>query len=834
MIALPAGTQALASPALFVIIDEIPDDIDPALAESVLTEFFERGIAFSCVLDSAHLKAKETQAPSPLGQAIGAMPAREAGVMEIILPVDEDADERRYFQMRTAEGLRAAAAAYLSKTAAPLGRIPIISLMDRREEQPLDLSAQRSAGFRVLIRPRVSEAMTVEFAGRGQMQLLGGDTLSITAPLEEIRAQLNDALNRGRDMMLVLSLADMATVGTDRLRGRVAEIAERIEAAIASRRVVAMRPMDHLFLAAPYLAADRALVLTAGGTEDEQARVESFAEELRSADLPFSVTGQSAPEWLTDTDDFCPDWTAAAADPAGELRGADSCLLSPDPAPVPVPDWVPGMVVVPGEGGAWNGVRTDGRMQLVCREWAQVGPADYAPFEDLVVMIRPGDLVTPRRRQALLLELQEAVWAGRIRLHTIAGLGDLILAPEPVLTRLWSTRRRLVTDPSRADALRARERTMLLDDARLAWRFIDRFTDPVTGLCAGTVRDGPGRNVNLGASLWDLASQLQGIIAAGSMSIIAKDEARDRIALMLNNIPSIDLEGLNLPPAMFRTDRPAEVALRGFDFCDTGRFLIALRSAVASGLASEADVIAARSNWDLASMVEEGNTFNISGTRRVDVTDSHCTPYIARAFAELGLPLRSPYSRIGERGDADELIRLLYSAASIGAFGTEPLLLEAIEQGAAPEVEFLSAVLFDAQLSWYETTGELKCVSEAPLNFDPWFIYLGLRVDRLGEEAWTFETPSAASRFQTAEFRERAEILSAKSAYLWAAVHPHPYCDRLVRVMRDKARIDNLGFSVGVFTHSLEAMENYSDLNTNGIILSAIAAMLEPSWPNPR
>lgn len=592
--------------------------------------------------------------------------------------------------------------------------------------------------------------------------------------------------------------------------------------------------MDLLFAAAPYLAADRALVLPIGETDIERADIRSFATELHSAEMPFSLTGVVAPDWLRSSDDFGEVWRrGAVADPARMARSAGAWLFLSNEAPAAAPDWAPGFLVAPGGRYVRNGLRADGRMYLTQRDYAQVGLADHIPFDDLVVRINPRDIASEHKRRAILSQLQNAVWGGRIRLHTVTDLADLVLAPEPVIARLWSTQRRILSDPPMLHQPSSEGSAMLLEDARLAWSFIHRFTDSATGLCAGTVSGAQGGRVNLEASLWDIASQLQGIIAANSMGMISTDEAKDRVGMMLRNLPSINLAGLILPPAMFKTDRSADVAVRGFDFCDTGRFLIALRSAVASGLLTDEDATAVRDKWDLAAMVEDGHSFNISGDRRVDVTYSHCTPYIARAFHEIGLPLRSPYSALTGARDSDALIRLLYSGAYIGAMGTEPLLLQAIEQGASPEVQFLSAVLFDAQLSWYETTGQMKCVSEAPLNIEPWFIYQGLRVDRLGQEAWTIETLSNASRFQTAEFRQRVEVISAKSAYLWAAVHPHPYCDMLVQLMRDKGRIDNLGFSVGVFASTLEPMENYSDLNTNGIILSALAFMQKKSRLHP-
>lgn len=835
MTSLPATARSSTAATLIVLIDDIPDDMDPSLVEWVLSEFLDRGIPVSCVVDVARTRdATATKSSDHIVATIRAVLARETGLMEIVAETGDGAEERRYFQMRAAEDLRAAAAAFTGEAVSVSGQTQIVSMIHRQDEFVVDLAAYRSAGFRVLIRPGNDDPMTTEFVGRGQMRLSGGSALGLSGSLPETRTRLDDILSEGADTMLVLSVADMAAGGTSILRQEVTRIANRIDDALRSGAVIAMRPMDLLLGAGPYQSADRAIVLSGAGTGAENAALASFSAALRDGGLPFTATGDVAPDWLADGEDFCPGWSADTPHPGHAGENASGCLLLPASSPEPQPDWVPGLTLFPGAGGAWNGVRSDGRMRLVYLDWAGVGSAEAAPLADIVLVIRATDVMTPQQRQSVLYDLSSAVWEGRIRLHTVADLADLVVAPEPVYTRLWSTRRRMVTDPPRSGALNAHERAALAEDARLAWRFIERFTDSATGLCAGTVRDGPGRRVNLEASLWDIGSQLQGIVAARSLEIIPEDEARGRVQTMLENLPSIALGELRLPPAMFTTDAAARVAVRGFDICDTGRFLIALRSAVAAGLATEEQSRETRARWDLDAVVQDGRVFNISGNRRVDVTMSHCTPYMARAFADLDMPLRSPYAQLDEQADTDALIRLLYSAAFVGSFATEPLLLEAIEQGASAELAFLSAVLFDAQLSWFENTGQLKCISEAPLNFEPWFIFQGLRVDRLGEDAWTFQTPNAASEYQSAEFRERVEVLSAKSAYLWAAVHPHPYSDMLLHLMRDKARIDNLGFSVGVFTHTQEAMVNYSDLNTNGIILSAIARMLDPSWPGSR
>jgi hypothetical protein len=471
-------------------------------------------------------------------------------------------------------------------------------------------------------------------------------------------------------------------------------------------------------------------------------------------------------------------------------------------------------------------MRADGRLHIALDRWGDVAARGWPAAESLAVMIRPGEIATPMQRTAVLRRIMATAETGQTRFLTLRDLADQLLATEPLHVRLWSTLARKTSDPPLDAPVSAGERARLMDDARVAWSFIERFTSPSTGLCAGTVQQGAAQRINREATFWDLASQMQGIVAAARLGIVPEDEARDRLDKMADNLPVIDIDGLALPPAIFLTSQSRTITRRGFDICDTGRFLIALGLAADSGLLAVEKAESISRSWDLGAAVVEGRPLNHHGEGWQDTSMSHCTPYIAPVFGDIGLPLVSPYPPLTGAGSADARMALMYAVAAMGSFGTEPLLLQAIERGATAESGFLADVLFDAQLEWYETTGRLKCVSEVPLNIAPWFTYQGLRIDRLGAEAWTIQSSDRSAEYQTEAFRQKTELLSAKSAYLWAAVHPHPYSHRLLEVIRDKARIDGFGFSVGVFTETMLPMENYSDLNTNGVILSAIAHML--------
>ncbi len=815
-----AESQSSSFSTLVVMIDDLRDDINPLFLNDILTEFFRRNIPVTCVVDFAALKSAQSV---DLIAVINATMTREVGLFEIALAIDDAADERRYFQMRAAESLRAAAARAFADSQAH----PIASVIDRRPADRIDLSAYRSAGFKVVIRPQQTGDLTGEFVGRRQLRLSGGSTLTLADPHPEFLADLSAGLAGGTDRMVVLSLANLSEDPTQTHLSQVSALATLIETEVASGAAYATRPLDYLLQFGPRPLTEIALVVAVGESTAERTASRVFVEALAAKALPVTVVAASRPGWLSDSTAFCPIWPPAEPNFALDPETLPDCVLLTDPQDSSDLPAVSVVLVGGPDDWSWNGLRADGRMQLALSDWREVELSGGMTRDRQSVLIRPADIATPRQQESVHQQILTAQQTGRVHFHTVASLAHDLLAPDPVLTRLWTTRRRKVTDPIRTARMTKVERDDMRDDATLAWQFIDRFTSPLTGLCAGTVRIGPDTRINREATFWDLASQMQGIIAAVALNIIPQPQAKDRLAAMLANVPVTSFDGLDLPPAMFMTDTTKVIVTPGFDICDTGRFLIALRAAVGAGLVSAKMATATVKLWTLDAAVQNRRAFNHDGTNWQDSTDSHCTPYIGRAFTEIGLPMASPYVVAGAGSATDDLIRLLYAAAAIGSYGTEPLLLEDIELGASAHSAFLADVLFDAQLTWFETTGQLKCVSESPLNRPPWFIFQGLRVDRLGAEAWTIKGLDRSEEFQTEAFQRDAEVISTKSAYLWAATHPHPYSDRLIRLIRSKARIEDFGFSVGVFARTLMPMENYSDLNTNGIILTAIASMLD-------
>ncbi len=813
---------------VFLLLDGIGRGTPPDLVERVLDRFFRRRIPVGIVFDGANVTAPAAETVNAaLLRYLGQIAGREPGLLELVPAFAATDDPQRYFQLRRASELRRR----LADSA--LGEVmgeriqTIVSVVDRSPKNTTDPYAFRAAGFRIQIRTGAGIADGGTAQSRvapmdwGLLGIEGGYEATILGAPDEV---LSGLFSSEGDQLLTLSLAGAETVPPEMVLTACDAWADALLAALWQARIFITRPSDHLLQDNPGASKYLALLLDYRGGAD--MGLSAFARDLDSAGFAYSILSASGAE--PGSPDTCYDHQIGSQiDPAA---GPDCMFggLGGTPAAAGAVE----ILLLPSDTPhAWTGLREDCRFQIALSDrsggtFSQRHADD--PLTDQVELIPPGDVATEIQRRALLRALEDTRRDGRVHFYSVRGFMEEIVAPEPALRRIWSLRRRRISDPFHARTPDRAEAERLVRDARLAWRYIEKHSNKKTGICAGTASLSAS---NRYITLWDIGSQLFGIDAANRLGLIGNREAKDWIGLILDNLPVQMIGGLPLPPALFQSDtlRPARTA---YDACDTGRFLVALAALAASGLIERSGIRAVLERWDLAGAIKAGRVFNFSNGRWVDATVNHCTPYTKRGFAAWGMNIETSLPALDARSSGDDLMRFLHQVAVLGHYGAEPALLEAVEQGQGAEARFLSDVLFDAQLEGFENRGELRAVSEAPLNFAPWFIYQGLRVDRWGDAAWVISTRSRRASYDTPEFRDKAALISSKSAFLWAAAYPHPYSDRLLSLVREKARIEDHGFSVGIFARSLEPMKGYSDLNTNGVILTAIAHMLAPRAPD--
>lgn len=801
---------------LFVLLRGIGSLPDAETAIACVEAFTARQLPIVVALD------RLDDAPWPDGALSGliAAIAPDRGLVEVALEHRPRDLHHRYLQVRAAVDLK-------SRLSARFGRIDprladtVISILTDTEAPAIDPYAYGAAGFRVEIRlapvDADRETMFVDPVDWGLLQIGGGFARPVDADPSGALAEMTQD---GAVHLLVLDLQGQGREAA----ARCDLWAGSLDAEVTTGRRLMSRPRDYLLQGNPGVSKYLALVLD--GPLD--APGSALAADLARLEIPLTITGAAPPDPLPPLTGFCgvgsglPDEGPGAAclrlSPgdaiAGEARRARIVLT--DTTPV----------------GPRTGPQPDGRFHAMMEglpEFGVLEAIDDHPMTNAVLRIAPEEIDTPIKRATLARRAGQAAREGRVNFVTVEGLRDALSPPDPVLRRFWSTRDRFLTLAPRQPDIDTDERARLMADARTAWSYVARFTDDRTGLCAGTVQSSPGFDlVNSEVTLWDVASQIRAIMAADALGLIEVSEARGRIARAIAATPVVTIGSLRLPPAIFSAASGRATRI-SFDACDTGRFLLTLRDAVSGGFATGAAAQALLERWDLAGAVRDGHPFSHVLGHWVDTFTSHCTDYITGGYAFAGIDVASPYPALGPDPDGDARIALLHAAGDIGHFGPEPALLSAVENEQSPEMAYLSDVLFDAQLGWFEKTGIYRCVSELPVNVAPWFIYQGLRVDLPEPDAWVVVAPATPDRDASGlADADPMRLISTKSAFLWAATHDHPYSRAILRIVRDRARIDGLGFSAGLYEDGLDPLSGYTDLNTNGIILTAIAHMLRP------
>ena len=368
----------------------------------------------------------------------------------------------------------------------------------------------------------------------------------------------------------------------------------------------------------------------------------------------------------------------------------------------------------------------------------------------------------------------------------------------------------------------AADREELLEDARVAWQYFEKFSDPVTGLCPATVDFAPGGRRHRAVTMWDVGSHINGLVAALQIGLTSQHAFETAIRKILPNIAGRTSKKRHLPQGWIRTDR-RKWGNKDFDGSDAGRLLAALDNLRRhSNFGDQLEELVA--SWDLQKVIIGGEVHSVVNGELKTSYVSHSAHYSALAFRRWGLAAKSPYEVLSDRSLADGRMALLEAASRIGPFGAEPLLLEAMELGMSRESAYLADVLFAAQLEEFHETGRLICVSEGPIDKSPWFLYQGLQLDA-PERTWAFDTVGQEPEYRTPEFREENLAISCKAAFLWSAYQPHEYSEKLTSFTRSVARTKN-GFASSIYLKNERPTEAYTDLNTNGVILQAIAQRL--------
>ena len=823
LLALAAYLPVASSRALFAqgseasLLTLVFKDLSGTVSYDVIRTFLERGLPVAAILETA------PHAATPLPQEF----AQYDGLFEILAPAPDVANLSRFAQARGAAEQRAKMDAMVPAAISSIG------LINRTGQSGLDFAAFRSAGFRVFVNIDGTYGVEATPIGRGQIDIRAGHEIDTSPTALSLMDQCTTLLVSGGAHVVIISLAPLKGAARMDFATQLSALIADLEARTRDGLLVMMRPMDHLLLTGTHLERPTAVLLEV--TAQTQTAAIAMLARADASSIPMTVAGDAGVLNGLGRPDDCQALSSLDAGMTATLALTGDvlarCVLI-DHGYANQHLGASEIVLQRGvDSISHSRISSDGRLHAAIAPWTALLP-DTPVLADPVVLIAPADYATAQRRETIVRILEGKAQRGESLFLKVADWADHLTAPDRLYQRFLSARRRNLTHPKPSEKapLSQAEREAFMDDARAAWAFIADHTVAETGLSLSTVQGGMGRDlrdqfVNTETTLWDLGSQIQGILAASDIGLIPLPERNERIAKLVAHIPVITMDGARLPPAIFSvtTLRPIR---RNFDICDLGRFLLALDDAVENGALTHEAATKLTVGWDIQKAVRDGRLHSYRAGKWVDITVSHCTDYILPAFMRRGFTVDNIYPAIREPRNVDEEMAILAIAAFAGAIGTEPPLLELVEGKGTQIATLLSDMLFDAQLAWHETEGKFRSLSETPINRAPWFLYQGLFLERSGAAAWAINSIDPAPQYTTKAFRTETEVIVSKSAYLWHAARPHAYSRALVDLIRDNCRVDGEGFSAGIFAATGEPMQSYFDINTNGIILSALRRIL--------
>lgn len=375
------------------------------------------------------------------------------------------------------------------------------------------------------------------------------------------------------------------------------------------------------------------------------------------------------------------------------------------------------------------------------------------------------------------------------------------------------------------------DKAELRRDAELAWRYFDWGMREFNGLAPGTswMEDGKQQGYPF-ATMWDIASMVMATVSAKRLGLIddASLEERSRRMVEFLGEESFRYAGVKLPPAERRLSTQAGER-KGFDSADTGRLLIALKvlDNETSGSLGIDKLVA---GWGLNKILINGEMNLVSAKGRTSsVHNNSYANYVSNGYRLWGFETKPVFGDQNPTLRMDDAVVALDEIANRGRIATEPHLTEEIELGGSPHGRLSADILFDAQVKRYRETGKLTAVSEGPAAQPPYFTYQSYQITPTGGD-FIVDAPLKKQAGQAARGAEELRMVNSKASFLWYACRQSNYSNKLISLIREKGKLAGIGFASGVGEISQSAVE-IADVNTNGIILEAIAYVMGERTP---
>ena len=381
-------------------------------------------------------------------------------------------------------------------------------------------------------------------------------------------------------------------------------------------------------------------------------------------------------------------------------------------------------------------------------------------------------------------------------------------APEPTPTPTPTP-----APPARTEA------EIYLDAARIAWHFIERKSEPATGLAWA-------HNTFQYITVWDMGSLLAAVYAAHELGIISDATFHARVERLLetfNTMGIVQNVGFNrtydaVTGRMVRRDLTFTNTGTGWSPVDIGRLLIALRILANDEPQYAAKVQSIVDRLDMSQLVRNGV---MRGSDR-DQSGGFFTyregglgyeQYGAAGFQLWGVRASTALDPNANATPVEILgVRVYTDSRGGGRITSEPYVMLGLETGYYhPDLRKHAERVLQAQEARYTQQGILTMVTEDALPDPPHYFYY-YSVFHNGR-TFVVEGPEDGT------YVEQPRWVSSKAAFAYRALMPTTYTQRVFDAVQP-AGVAGSGWGAGVYESNLQPTGEPS-LNTNALILEA-------------
>ncbi|MFT6676732.1 MAG: hypothetical protein ACJAVM_002937 [Sulfitobacter sp.] len=826
------ATALSTSRNMIVVLDGITAQTDAPRLSALLNAFVKQGLPVSCIVETHHPVAGNLRPDTAVSRVLRRLHGQVQGLIDLLPVLPDLAAQTAHFQARSAyDGQQHLFDAIWGNTAGQtIGFRPRAVACDMRADiQPPN--GARTSGIRnVLMRPETTQPVQSEAWENGIVRLIGGARVALSASVQDLQSGPAQPGER----VLYLSAADLPVMTLAEVERHATAFAQHAQHPDGNEWISPILASDIQFRDAYSYRRKMALHFLAseGSSSVARAILTDFRLDLLNAGLPssFGATVDAGPLGTDGTGYWIDIQRSKAVLPILPVQDYNMASDAFTPAALNAARNTYGIGVSfrPLATAQAAGITAENTIVVpaeIIQDPAQLAGLENSDFgtEDYAILISDQVLRNAPQRRILKTALLALADDGITTAVTLPKYVRSIVPTDAYLTHYRRTSAYAGRARSSDTPNGGQSQAQLMADAKTAWGYFEKWTNRKTGLCPATVNfSEDGVVLHEAVTMWDVGSQINALIAANELFLISDDAFQTAVRKILPNIAGRKSQGRLLPQGWIVTNR-IKWGVKDFDGCDAGRLLAALYN-LDTHAATKDHAASTVQSWDLDKVIKDGVIYNVTDGVESTTYVSHCAHYASWAFRTWGHEVRSPYEVFDGKSEADGRIALLEIAGQIGPMGAEPLLLEALELGMSPESEYLAEVLFAAQLEEFDETGVLTCVSEGPIDHEPWFTYQGLQFDAPGR-VWATDTVASLPEHRSPEFRKKNQVVSSKGAYLWAAYKNHEYCDRLVDYVREKARTSN-GFASSIYQQTGKATQTYADINTNAVILQSIAQMM--------